>query len=50
MSEDVIGKNKQEIIDEGFSDVILKPFDITVLASLLTRFVDNEKIKYNNKT
>ena len=46
MSEDVIGKNKQEMIDEGFSDVILKPFDITILASLLNRFVDNDKIKY----
>ncbi|SEP93187.1 Signal transduction histidine kinase [Lachnospiraceae bacterium NE2001] len=46
MSEDVIGKNRQDIIDEGFSDVILKPFDITVLASLINRFADKEKIKY----
>ncbi len=46
MSEDVIGKNRQEIIDEGFSDVILKPFDITVLASLINRFADKDKIKY----
>ena len=46
MSEDVIGKKRQEIIDEGFSDVILKPFDITVLASLINRFADKDKIKY----
>ena len=46
MTEDVIGKNRQEIIDEGFSDVILKPFDITVLASLVNRFAEKEKIKH----
>ncbi|MBO4863446.1 MAG: response regulator [Eubacterium sp.] len=46
MSEDVIGKNRQEIIDEGFSDVVLKPFDITVLAGILVRFAEPEKIKY----
>ncbi len=46
MTEDVIGKNRQEIIDEGFSDVILKPFDITILASLVNRFADKEKIKH----
>ena len=46
MSEDVIGKNRQDIIDEGFQDVILKPFDITVLASILIRFADPEKIKH----
>ncbi len=48
MSEDVIGKNRQELIDEGFSDVILKPFDITVLASVVSRFVASEKIKYKS--
>ena len=46
MSEDVIGKNKKELIDEGFAEVILKPFDITVLASIVTKFADAEKIKY----
>lgn len=46
MSEDVIGKNRQDIINEGFSDVILKPFDISVLAGILNRFADPEKIKY----
>ena len=46
MSEDVIGKNRQEIIDEGFSDVVLKPFDITVFAGILVSFVNAEKIKY----
>ncbi len=46
MSEDVIGKNRQDIIDEGFQDVILKPFDITVLASLLLRFAAPEKVKH----
>ncbi len=48
MSEDVIGKNKNELIDEGFSEVILKPFDITVLASILNRFVDPEKVKHRS--
>ena len=46
MSEDVIGKNRQDIIDEGFADVVLKPFDITVLAGLLLRNVSPDKIKY----
>ena len=46
MSEDVIGKNRQDIIKEGFSDVILKPFDITVLAGILSKYVNPEKIKY----
>ncbi|MCR5213955.1 MAG: response regulator [Eubacterium sp.] len=46
MSEDVIGKNRQEIIEEGFQDVILKPFDITVLASVLMRFASPEKVKF----
>jgi hypothetical protein len=46
MSEDVIGKNRQDIIKEGFSEVILKPFDITVLAGILNKYVDPEKIKY----
>ena len=46
MSEDVIGKNRQDIIDEGFADVVLKPFDITVLAGILLRNVSPDKIKY----
>ncbi len=48
MSEDVIGKNKKDLIDEGFAEVILKPFDITVLASIINRFADAEKIKYRS--
>ncbi len=48
MSEDVIGKNKQEIIDEGFCDVVLKPFDITVFAGIINRFADPSKIKYRS--
>ena len=46
MSEDVIGKNRQDIIDEGFSDIVLKPFDITVFAGIINRFADAGKIKY----
>lgn len=46
MSEDAIGKNRQELMDEGFSDIVLKPFDITVFAGIIVRFADKEKIKY----
>ncbi|SNU07993.1 Signal transduction histidine kinase [Lachnospiraceae bacterium] len=48
MSEDAIGKNRQDLINEGFSDVVLKPFDITVFAGLVVRFADKEKIKYKS--
>ncbi len=48
MSEDVIGKNKQEIIEEGFCDIILKPFDITVFAGIINKYVDSSKIKYRS--
>ena len=48
MTEDAIGKNRQDIIDEGFSDIVLKPFDLTIFAGLVMRFVDNSKIKYRS--
>lgn len=48
MSEDVIGKNREEIINEGFADVVLKPFDITVLAGILQKHVDSSKIKFRS--
>ncbi|MCR5543991.1 MAG: response regulator, partial [Eubacterium sp.] len=48
MSEDVIGKNRNDLIEEGFSDVILKPFDLTVLAGIVIRFADPEKVKYKS--
>ena len=48
MSEDVIGKNREDIISEGFADVVLKPFDITVLAGILQKHVDPLKIKFRS--
>lgn len=45
LTEDVIGKNKSELTKAGFSDVILKPFDLAQFAGLLSRFVAAEKIK-----
>ena len=48
MSEDVIGKNREDIISEGFADVVLKPFDITVLAGILQKHVDPTKIKFRS--
>ena len=48
MSEDVIGKNREELINEGFADVVLKPFDITVLAGILQKHVASSKIKFRS--
>ena len=48
MSEDAIGKNRQELMDEGFSDVVLKPFDVTVFAGIIVRFAEKDKIKYRS--
>ena len=46
MSEDALMKNRDELTGQGFSDVIVKPFDITTLASVMLRFVDSSKIKF----
>ena len=46
MSEDALMKNREELTSQGFTDVIVKPFDITTLASVMLRFVDSSKIKF----
>lgn len=46
MTEDATGKNRNEVIEEGFNEVIVKPFDITVLAGILLKTMPHEKVKY----
>jgi len=45
MSEDAIGKNRQDIISSGFTEVVVKPFDNVILAGVLMKCVDVEKLK-----
>lgn len=46
MTEDALGKSRGELTANGFSDVILKPFDLAQFAGILNRFIDAGKIKY----
>ncbi len=48
MTEDVIGKDQEELLAEGFSDVIVKPLELGTLAALIRKYIDPERIKYKN--
>jgi len=48
MTEDAIGEDSDELIKEGFSDVIIKPMDIQSLANMIKRFIPQHKIKYRS--
>ena len=46
ISEDALMKNRDELTKEGFNEVLVKPFDVQTLASVMFRFIDKEKIKF----
>lgn len=46
ISEDALMKNREELTGEGFNEVIVKPFDVQTLASVLFRFIEKDKIKF----
>ncbi len=48
MTEDVIGKDQNDLLEEGFSDVIVKPLELGTLAGLIRKYFDPERIKYRN--
>ena len=46
MTENVISEDRQKLIEEGFTDVILKPLDKRNLATMIMNNVDRSKVKY----
>ncbi|MBO6166376.1 MAG: response regulator [Eubacterium sp.] len=46
ISEDALMKNREELTGEGFNEVIVKPFDVQTLASVLFRFIEKDKVKF----
>ncbi|SEF48331.1 Signal transduction histidine kinase [Eubacterium ruminantium] len=46
MTENVISEDREKLINDGFTDVILKPLDRRTLATIIINNVDRSKVKY----
>ncbi len=46
LSEDALLKDRDELTEAGFTEVVVKPFDLMTLASVMVKFLDNDLIKF----
>ncbi len=46
MTENAVNEDRGRLIEEGFTDMIVKPFDRRTLATIIMNNVDRSKIKY----
>ena len=46
MTENAVNEDRESLLEEGFTDMILKPLDRRALATIIMNYVDRSKIKY----
>ncbi|MBR1674902.1 MAG: response regulator [Eubacterium sp.] len=46
MTENAVNEDRESLLDDGFTDVILKPLDRRALATIIMNYVERSKIKY----